>query len=452
MAYSKVPFTYTSGPQVFPTNFALGVLEVDHIKVYVDGVVDGLGEPVEYAFTYNEATGDVTVTDTLTSGQTGTINRIVPVDTLIADFEVGADVSKRNLVRAVKQTLMAVQEAADGREADSQLIADTVQDIEDLTDAIADDVAAVAAAVVDAEGFANSASASADASAASAIASSEQAAIAATQAGLAEDARVAAEEAVASAGLPSFVGNALKYLRVNAAATAYELVDLAVSAILTAISALSSTGIIVRTGDGTVATRTIQGTNTQITVTNGSGVGGNPTISAVVASQAEAEAGVDSMKLMTPQRVRQAGLGRPHAEVYDEKATNTAANTTTAAAWSTVDLNTEDDPQGIVSVSGNAFTCNVSAYVEAKVVPYSLGVCRLRLYNVTDGVAVAYSQSGYGHPSYSGTPDITLHADIVSGKSYRLEFYKASAGTSHGTANNITGVPEKYASVNIWRR
>lgn len=140
MAYSKVPFTYTGGPQVFATNFALGILEVEHIKVYVDGVVDGLGEPVEYAFTYDEATGDVTVTDALTPGQTGTINRVVPIDALIADFEAGADVSKRNLVRAVKQTLMAVQEAADGREADSNAIASAVQEVNEIADSITESV------------------------------------------------------------------------------------------------------------------------------------------------------------------------------------------------------------------------------------------------------------------------------------------------------------------------
>lgn len=202
MAYSRVPFTYTGGPQVFPTNFALGVLEVDHITVTVNGVVDGLGNPVEYAFTYNNATGNVTVTDTLTIGQSGFITRAVPVDALIADFEAGADVSKRNLVRAVKQTLMAVQEAADGREADSILINETVEDVNTLIASIADDVAAVnAAAAQTAIDAAN-----ADADAASALASKN-----------------AAEAAAASTNFPSIAGGALQWLRVNAAATAYEL-------------------------------------------------------------------------------------------------------------------------------------------------------------------------------------------------------------------------------------
>lgn len=50
-------------------------------------------------------------------------------------------------------------------------------------------------------------------------------------------------------------------------------------AILTAIEALATAGIMVRTGSGTVATRTITA-GAGISVTNGDGVSGNPTIAA----------------------------------------------------------------------------------------------------------------------------------------------------------------------------
>jgi hypothetical protein len=78
------------------------------------------------------------------------------------------------------------------------------------------------------------------------------------------------------------------------------------SAQLTSLAALATNGIIARTAADTVAARTITGTTDQITVTNGDGVSGNPTIAAVVASQAEAEAGTDNTKLMTPLRAAQA--------------------------------------------------------------------------------------------------------------------------------------------------
>jgi hypothetical protein len=62
--------------------------------------------------------------------------------------------------------------------------------------------------------------------------------------------------------------------------------------ILTAIGALSSSGVIARTGAGTVAARTITGSG-NITVTNGDGVSGNPTISATgLATVAQATSAV----------------------------------------------------------------------------------------------------------------------------------------------------------------
>lgn len=47
---------------------------------------------------------------------------------------------------------------------------------------------------------------------------------------------------------------------------------------LTAIAALSSAGLVARTGVGTAAVRTLTGTASQVSVTNGDGVSGNPTI------------------------------------------------------------------------------------------------------------------------------------------------------------------------------
>jgi hypothetical protein len=46
---------------------------------------------------------------------------------------------------------------------------------------------------------------------------------------------------------------------------------------LAALEGLSSTGMIARTGDGTAAVRTITGTADRVTITDGSGVSGNPT-------------------------------------------------------------------------------------------------------------------------------------------------------------------------------
>lgn len=48
---------------------------------------------------------------------------------------------------------------------------------------------------------------------------------------------------------------------------------------LTAVAGLSTTGLIARTGSGTATTRTVTGTSNQVSVSNGDGVAGNPTLS-----------------------------------------------------------------------------------------------------------------------------------------------------------------------------
>ena len=65
---------------------------------------------------------------------------------------------------------------------------------------------------------------------------------------------------------------------VAAAVAALSTVYQAIATILTAIASLGTTGLITRTGAGTVATRTITGTTGKVTVTNGDGVSGDPTL------------------------------------------------------------------------------------------------------------------------------------------------------------------------------
>jgi hypothetical protein len=60
------------------------------------------------------------------------------------------------------------------------------------------------------------------------------------------------------------------------------------AAILEAIADLAATGLIARTGAGTVSVRTITAGSSQITVSNGDGVSGNPTIDCATAGAAQA--------------------------------------------------------------------------------------------------------------------------------------------------------------------
>lgn len=69
---------------------------------------------------------------------------------------------------------------------------------------------------------------------------------------------------------------------------------------------VSGTGFISRGSDGTIRTRIISGDGVSISVSNGDGNSSFPVISAIIATQAEAVAGTNTTKLMTPQRTVQA--------------------------------------------------------------------------------------------------------------------------------------------------
>lgn len=73
---------------------------------------------------------------------------------------------------------------------------------------------------------------------------------------------------------------------VNRALTAGDLSAQAASTLLTAIAGLAANGIIVRTGASTAVARSIAGTSGNISITNGDGVAGNPTINLVATAVA----------------------------------------------------------------------------------------------------------------------------------------------------------------------
>lgn len=98
-------------------------------------------------------------------------------------------------------------------------------------------------------------------------------------------------------------------------------------------------GIMVRLSTGAATTRTLTGTPNQIFVSNGIGFFGNPTISAVIASQAEAQAGSDNVKLMTALRTADAIAARAGGVVASGNFTAaTAVDIALPAGWFDVEI------------------------------------------------------------------------------------------------------------------
>jgi hypothetical protein len=166
---------------------------------------------------------------------------------------------------------------------------------------------------------------------------------------------------------------------------------------LTAIAGLSSNGIIARTGAGTAAARTVTA-GTGIAVTNGNGVSGDPTVAADLASQAEAEAGTNNTKVMTPLRVAQAA--RPVLGTSVVSTSGTSFDFTDIPSWA---------KRVTVMIAG------VSAGTASKIVQIGAGSITTTGYSGGGG-ALATAASG----STSSTVGFlfglsTLAADVLSG-------------------------------------
>jgi hypothetical protein len=172
------------------------------------------------------------------------------------------------------------------------------------------------------------------------------------------------------------------------------------------------------------------------------------------ASQADAEAGTSSTKILAPLQNRQAGLGRPHAILEDQKASGTRGQQFTPAnTWLIGNLNTEVlDPDNIVTISSDRFTVTQDMFCEVDSTVYAIGTPRMRLFNVTDSNVVAYSNNGYGHPSYSGVPHLKVHGYLEANKTYRVEYRNTTTNGFTGLESSIAGVPEIYTRVKLWKR
>jgi hypothetical protein len=160
MALSTNTYTYAGGAQTFAVNFALGFIQRSDVKVRVNLAVDGSGDPVYTAFTWIDDSA-ISVTPTLTIGDSVQLERTVSKTALKVNFSNNTDVTPANLDLSAKHGLMVYQELVDGRVDGAESPA-TAADRATLQ---ADAAAASAAAALISEGLA---SASADAAVASA--------------------------------------------------------------------------------------------------------------------------------------------------------------------------------------------------------------------------------------------------------------------------------------------
>ena len=102
--------------------------------------------------------------------------------------------------------------------------------------------------------------------------------------------------------------------------------------------------------------RTITGTADQIVVTNGNGDAGDPVISAVIASQAEAVTGTNNTKLMTPLRAAQARIDPENRVINGAFDFWQRGTSGTATAYTAADRWRNDNSGGTVTQSRQSHT------------------------------------------------------------------------------------------------
>lgn len=220
------------------------------------------------------------------------------------------------------------------------------------------------------------------------------------------------------------------------------------------------------------------------------------------ASQAEAEAGTDNTKAMTPLRVAErqqltpddqrifvdptdntrkarldvgnvsAGQTRvqsvqdrdltlaalddvaPHIILQDQKASATDGGGATAGSWEYRDLNTEvRDLNGNCSVSNNQFTLDAGTYFIRWSCPhYATNQSKSKLRNATDGADVALSTSMYALSS-GGNVRTDGHAvfTIAASKTFEIQQYVASTYATNGKGVSTNNGTEIYTTVELWK-
>ena len=127
----------------------------------------------------------------------------------------------------------------------------------------------------------------------------------------------------------------------------------------------------------------------------------------------------------------------------------------TANTWVTRDLNTEVDPDGIVTLSSNQFTLGRGRYLISFSAPmYEVEDFHSRLYDVTNSAERAVGNSQFANPGGWETPFYSCGSwavNLTGDTTYRIESIAESAAGTDGLGKHagVSGVSEVYTTVEI---
>lgn len=146
-----------------------------------------------------------------------------------------------------------------------------------------------------------------------------------------------------------------------------------------------------------------------------------------------------------------------YAKLSDVKAYNVNGGTFTAGAWRTRDLNTEYDPNEIVSLSANRFILQAGTYrIQASAPAYRVGRNVSRLYNISDSSEVILGTSGWTGDAggYATTRSwVVGQFTITAAKTFEIQHQSTSTFATYGfgIGSDISGVNSVFTVVELWK-
>lgn len=177
------------------------------------------------------------------------------------------------------------------------------------------------------------------------------------------------------------------------------------------------------------------------------------------ASEAEAEAGSNTTKWMSPRRTYDSILELSpflkfiHCQHRETDGTN--GGTFTSGAWQTRPLNaTASNTIGGASRASNQITLPTGVYyIDAKAVAHTVQRNQLRLYNVTDAAAELYGMNAFATTSNNATPAMVRGLfSIAAQKVFELQHQCGTTASNTGFGFPCTfGNTEVYADLIIWK-
>jgi hypothetical protein len=144
-----------------------------------------------------------------------------------------------------------------------------------------------------------------------------------------------------------------------------------------------------------------------------------------------------------------------YAILTDEKAANTDGGTATTGDWRTRTLNTEVDPDGIVTLAANQFTLQAGTYlIRASAPAHVVNRHKTKIRNITAGSDAIIGMSMYADSANGVTSTSSLVGRVTVAVATAFELQHRVETTANtvgfGVADNF-GVVEVYSIVEIWR-